>query len=127
MGFDALAGLAATCVWDAADQVVHAGLHFMRVCHYAYSCMQACWLGDGRLARSVGLSFKFHLTAAGSLLAALLLPSDGECERAFLEKGSRHGALLACLMRLSRISSVSFAIRHGSGNCMGCAQDCHYY
>ena len=63
MGFDALAGLAATCVWDAADQVVHAGLHFgMRVCHYAYSCMQACWLGDGRLARSVGrASVKFHL------------------------------------------------------------------
>jgi hypothetical protein len=34
----------------------------MRVCHYAYSCMQACWLGDGRLARSVGRpSVKFHL------------------------------------------------------------------
>ena len=65
MGFDALAGLAATCVWDAADQVVHAGLHFgMRVCHYAYSCMQACWLGDGRLARSVGPVFLAAVSAA---------------------------------------------------------------
>lgn len=65
MGLNALASLAATCVWDAADQVVHAGLHFgMRVCHYAYSCMQACWLGDGRLARSVGPVFLAAVSAA---------------------------------------------------------------
>lgn len=57
MGFNALADLAATCVHAcvrdaAADQVVHAGLHYMHADMHA--CMQVGWLGDGRLARLVG-------------------------------------------------------------------------
>ena len=68
MGFNALAslaGLAPTCVWDAADQVVHAGLHlYAKIRHYAYSCMHAFrpvgW-ATGCLASSDGRPVKFHL------------------------------------------------------------------
>ena len=62
-GFNALAslaGLAATCVWDAADQVVHAGLHYMRVYATMHICMQAVgWVTGAWRGQSV-CSVEFH-------------------------------------------------------------------
>ena len=63
MGFNALADAwrpRACGIADAADQVVHAGLHYMRVYATMHICMQAVgWATSAWRGQSVG-SVKFH-------------------------------------------------------------------
>lgn len=69
-GFNALAslaGLAATCVWDAADQVVHAGLHLyasMPLCIFMHAGLLAGRRALGEVSRTA-VGQVPSLTAAG--------------------------------------------------------------
>ena len=70
MGLNALASLAATCVWDAADQVVHAGLHYwyasMPLCIFMHAGLLAGRRALGEVCRT-GVGQVPSLSAAGSL------------------------------------------------------------